>query len=436
MKPIALFIKTFPVLAFLFGVLNPIQAQKPVTLTLDSCYKYAEINYPLVKQRGLIEQTTQLTLSNLAKGYFPQLSINGQATYQSDVTQIQLNGTLPPQFNIEFPTIEKDQYKIYGEIVQPLTDIANIRTSQQVTKANQLLEEQKIEVEMHKVRERINQIFLGIKLLDEQLILNDLLQKDIQTGIEKMKKWVENGIAMKSNLSQLEAELLKVQQYQMEIETARQTYFSILSQFIGIPLDNTTTLNYEEPDSSWIPKNQPNQRPELTLFDYQKQLLSYQNRFLNIKTIPRFSLFLQSGYGRPALNMLSPDFDFYYIGGVRLQWNLATFYSLSKEKKLIQIQKSAVDIQKELFVFNTNLILIQQQNEIVKYQKLLENDQKIIQLRENIKKNAQTQLAEGTISATDYLNFINAEEKAKQDLVLHKMQMIIAIYQYNSTIGK
>jgi len=286
------------------------------------------------------------------------------------------------------------------------------------------------------VRERINQIFLGIKLLDEQLILNDLLQKDIQTGIEKMKKWVENGIAMKSNLSQLEAELLKVQQYQMEIETARQTYFSILSQFIGIPIDNTTTLSYEEPDSSWIPKNQPNQRPELTLFDYQKQLLSYQNRFLNIKTIPRFSLFLQSGYGRPALNMLSPDFDFYYIGGVRLQWNLATFYSLSKEKKLIQIQKSAVDIQKELFVFNTNLILIQQQNEIVKYQKLLENDQKIIQLRENIKKNAQTQLAEGTISATDYLNFVNAEEKAKQDMVLHKMQMIIAIYQFNSTIGK
>lgn len=436
MKPIALFIKTFPVLAFLFGVLNPIQAQKPVTLTLDSCYKYAEINYPLVKQRGLIEQTTQLTLSNLAKGYFPQLSINGQATYQSDVTQIQLNGTLPPQFNIEFPTIEKDQYKIYGEIVQPLTDIANIRTSQQVTKANQLLEEQKIEVEMHKVRERINQIFLGIKLLDEQLILNDLLQKDIQTGIEKMKKWVDNGIAMKSNVSQLEAELLKVQQYQIEIETARENYLSILSQFIGIPLNDQTQFSFNEPASNWIPENQTNQRPELQLFDYQKQVLGYQNQFLNIKTIPRFSLFLQTGYGRPALNMLSPDFDFYYIGGIRLQWNLASFYSLSKERKLIRIQKSSIDIQRELFDFNTNLQLTQQQNEVRKYQKMIENDEKIIKLRESIKKNAQIQLSEGTISATDYLNFVNAEEKAKQDMVLHKMQMIIAIYQFNSTIGK
>lgn len=436
MKSLTLFLKTVSILAFLFWIFNPVQAQKPTTLTLDSCYKYAEINYPLVKQRNLIEQTTQLTLSNLAKGYYPQLSIGGQATYQSDVTQIQLNGTLPPQFNIEFPTIEKDQYKIYGEIVQPLTDLANIRTSQQVTKANQLIEEQKIEVEMHKVRERINQIFLGIKLLDEQLILNDLLQKDLQTGMDKMKKWVDNGIALKSNITQLEAELLKVQQYQIEIETARETYLTILSQFIGIPLDNQTSLSLVEPEINWVPGNQNNQRPELALFDYQKQVLGYQNRFLNIKTIPRFSLFIQSGYGRPALNMLSPDLDFYYIGGVRLQWNLTSFYSLSKERKLIQIQKSTIDIQRELFDFNSNLQLTQQQNEVRKYQKMIENDRKIILLRENIKKNAQIQLSEGTISATDYLNFVNAEERAKQDLVLHKMQMIIAIYQYNSTIGK
>ena len=436
MKSLTLFLKTVSILAFLFWIFNPVQAQKPTTLTLDSCYKYAEINYPLVKQRNLIEQTTQLTLSNLAKGYYPQLSIGGQATYQSDVTQIQLNGTLPPQFNIEFPTIEKDQYKIYGEIVQPLTDLANIRTSQQVTKANQIIEEQKIEVEMHKVRERINQIFLGIKLLDEQLILNDLLQKDIQTGIDKMKKWVDNGIALKSNIAQLEAELLKVQQYQIEIETTRETYLSILSQFIGIPLDHQTSLSLVESEINWLPGNQSNQRPELALFDYQKQVLGYQNRFLNIKTIPRFSLFIQSGYGRPALNMLSPDLDFYYIGGVRLQWNLTSFYSLSKERKLIQIQKSTIDIQRELFDFNSNLQLTQQQNEVRKYQKMIENDRKIILLRENIKKNAQIQLSEGTISATDYLNFVNAEERAKQDLVLHKMQMIIAIYQYNSTIGK
>lgn len=435
MKSLALFLKTVSILAFLFWIFNPVQAQKPTTLTLDSCYKYAEINYPLVKQRNLIEQTTQLTLSNLAKGYFPQLSIGGQATYQSDVTQIKLNGTLPPQFHIEFPSIEKDQYKIYGEIFQPLTDIANIRISQQVTKASQQIEEQKIEVEMHKIRERINQIFLGIKLLDEQLILNDLLQKDIQIGIDKMKKWVDNGIALKSNVAQLEAELLKVQQYQIEIETGRETYLSILSQFIGIPLDNQTSLSFVEPEVNWVPVNQTNQRPELDLFDFQKQVLVYQNRFLNMKTIPRFSLFLQSGYGRPALNMLSPEFDFYYIGGVRLQWNLSSFYSLSKERKLIQIQKNTIDIQRELFDFNTNLQLTQQQNEVRKYQKMIENDRKIILLRETIKKIAQSQLAEGSISTTDYLNFVNAEEKAKQDMILHKMQMIIAIYQYNSIIG-
>jgi outer membrane protein TolC len=437
MKYLLLKFKKILVLLCFSAILNPVTAQKPQQLLLDSCYVYAEQNYPLVKQKGLIEKTTQYTLSNISKGYFPQFSIAGQATYQSDVTQIQLNGTLPPQLNIEFPTIDKDQYKIYGEIVQPLTDLANVRTSQKLTKASGILEEQKIEVELYKIRERINQLFLGIELLNEQLVLNDLLQKDIQTGIEKMNTFVQNGLALRTQVDQLEAELWKTKQYRLEIETARKGYLQLLSEFIGIPLQDPIELIYHDFESGWNNNSAQNcQRPELLVFDYQKNVIQYQNQFLNIKSIPRVSLFFQSGYGKPALNMLSPDFDFYYIGGVRLQWNLSSFYTISKEKKLINLQKNSVDVQKELFLFNNNLQLIQQQNEIAKYQKMLDNDLKIIALREKIKKNALIQLAEGTISANDYLIFINAEEKAKQDYLLHKMQMSIAIYQYQSIIGK
>jgi outer membrane protein TolC len=437
MKYPLLHVKRFLILLSVTTILNPLIAQKPQQLYLDSCYIYAKQNYPLVKQKGLIEKTTQYTLSNISKGYFPQLSIGGQATYQSDVTQIQLNGTLPPQLNIEFPTIDKDQYKIYGEVVQPLTDLATVRTSQKVAQATGVLEEQKIEVELYKINERINQLFLGIQLLNEQLVLNDLLQKDIQTGIDKMSTFVKNGLALRTNIDQLEAELWKTKQYRLEIETARKVYIQLLSEFIGIPLQDPLELVYNNFESGWSAGTTQNcQRPELLVFDYQKNVMQYQNQFLNIKSIPRISLFLQSGYGKPALNMLNPNFDFYYIGGVRLQWNLSTFYSISKEKKLVQLQKNSVDVQKELFLFNNNMQLIQQQNEIEKYQKMLENDQKIIALREKIKKNAQIQLTEGTITANDYLNFINAEEKAKQDYLLHKMQMTIAIYQYQSTIGK
>lgn len=423
-------------LLFLLALIpnSGVLAQNGEQLLLDSCIVYATQHYPLVKQVGLIEQTTQFTLSNLSKGYFPQISINGQASYQSDVTQIQLNGTLPPQLNIEFPTMAKDQYKIYGEIVQPLTDFATIYNSKKIVDAGAEVEKQKIEVEMHKIREKIIQIFLGIKLLDEQLLLNDLLQKDIRTGIEKTEKWVQNGVALRSNVDLLKAELLKAQQFRLEIESARKVYILMLSQFIG--KDITDQVQLETPYSPLLQENNQNERPELFLFDLQKNLINKQKELLTIKTIPRFSLFLQSGYGRPALNMLSPDFDFYYIGGVRLQWNLSSFYTYGKEQKIFNLQQNSVDVQRNIFLFNNNLQLIQQQKEIEKYQKMIQNDQQIIKLRENVKISAQNQLAEGTISSTDYITFITAEERAKQDLVLHQMQLLIAIYQYNSILGK
>lgn len=414
--------------------ISGIFAQNGDKVLLDSCIVYAMQNYPLVKQIGLIDKTTHYTLSNLSKGYYPQISINGQATYQSDVTQIQMNGSLPPQLNIDFPTMEKDQYKIYGEIVQPLTDFATIYNTKKIVNAGADVEKQKIEVELHKIREKVIQIFLGIKLLDEQLSLNDLLQKDIITGIEKTEKWVQNGVALRSNVDLLKAELIKSQQFRLEIESAKKAYIQMLSQFIGKELSDQVEL--ETPNSPVFQENLQNLRPELLLFDLQKNLINKQKDLLTIKTIPRFTLFLQSGYGRPALNMLSPDFDFYYIGGVRLQWNLSTFYTYNKEQKIYNLQQNSVDVQRNIFLFNNNLQLLQQQKEIEKYQKMVQNDREIIKLRENVKISAQNQLAEGTISSTDYITFITAEERAKQDLVLHQMQLLIAKYQYNSILGK
>lgn len=418
------------------GILFSTQAnaQSNNRLTLDSCLYYAGIHFPLVKQIGLIEQSSQYTISNISKGYFPQVSIGGQASYQSDVTQVQINGTLPPQLNIEFPTMEKDQYRIYGEIMQPLTDLANVHTAQKIARTGANMEEQKIEVEMHKIREKVIQIFLGIKLLDEQLALNNLLQKDLLTAIDKTGKLVQGGLALRSNIDLLRAELLKAQQYKIEIETARKTYTMMLSQFTGKEIGDQ--VEFILPDLPGFNSAKANERPELQLFEYQKNLVNQQKELLNIKTIPRFSLFVQSGYGRPSLNMFSPDFEFYYIGGVRLNWNLSSFYTFRKEKKILNIQQSTIDVQKELFLFNTNLQLTQQEKEIEKFQKMIQNDLEIIKLRVNIKNNAEIQLLEGTISATDYITFITAEEKAKQDLAIHKMQYLIAIHQYNSTQGK
>lgn len=176
-------------------------------------------------------------------------------------------------------------------------------------------------------------------------------------------------------------------------------------------------------------------RPELQMFDTQKQVSDIQGNIVNARNLPRFSLFMQSGMGRPALNMLSNDLDFFYIGGLRLNWSLSNFYTSRKDKEILGFNKNAIDVQKETFLFNTNLAVNQQFNEVAKIEALIHTDSEIIALRENIKTTAQSQLSNGVITANDYVSFVNAEDQARQNLLLHQTQLLMVLYNNKTTTG-
>jgi outer membrane protein TolC len=407
-------------------------AQTPAGLSIDSCYAKARRNFPMVKQFGLIEKTKNYSLDNVSKGYLPQVNIGGQATYQSDVTQPTLSSSLPGGGSAPlFETISKDQYKIYGEVVQPITDLFTLNNQKDLVEKNAEIETQKLEVELYKLRERIDQVFFGILLIDQQIAQAELMKKDIQTGIDKTNAAIANGISLKSNLYLLQAEMLKADQRTTELTAARKSYADVLSLFIAEPVSESTVI--EKPAmpgfSSVIT------RPELQLFDTQKQISDIQGNIVNSRNLPRFSLFLQSGVGRPALNMLSNDFDFYYMGGLRLNWSLSSFYTSRKEKEILGFNQSSMDVQKETFLFNTNLAVKQQFNEVAKIESLIKTDAEIIELRENIKTTAQSQLANGVISANDYVTFVNAEDQARQNLLLHQTQLLMVLYNNKTTTG-
>src|SRR5690554_6094668 len=334
-------------------------------LNLERCYELAESNYPLVRQYALIEKTREHTIVNASKGYLPKLNIGGQASYQSDVTQIPIS--LP---NLDIPILAKDQYKLYGEVSQPITDLFTVRHQKELIHTNMTVEEQKIEVELYKLKERINQLYFGIMLIDAQIVQAEILKKDIRSGINKNGAAIANGIALKRSADVLEAELIKANQRTIELKATRKGYADMLSLFIDQTIDEQTVLE-KPPTGSLISEIN---RPELRLFDTQKKTFEAQDKLINAKTLPRFSLFIQGGYGRPALNMLDDDFNLYYLGGLRLNWNLSSFYTYRREKQLLSLSQRALDVQKETFLFNTNLTLRQQTTEIIKLEELIETD--------------------------------------------------------------
>lgn len=395
-------------------------------LTIDSCYSMAKKNYPMIKQMALIEKTKEYSIANAAKGYLPQLHFAGQATYQSEVTQLPIS--LP---GVAIQQLSKDQYRIYGEISQSLTDPILIKQQKEFIRAHSAAEQEKLEVEFYKLKERINQVYFGVLLIDAQLEQSNLLKKDIETGIKKTNAAIANGTGLKSNADMLSAELLKVEQRTTELKATRKGFTDMLSLFINQSLTEKDMLQTPE-----IQTVSPSiHRPELKLFDVQKKSFDAQNKILLAKNLPKLSLFFQGGYGRPTLNVLNNEFGTYYIGGARFSWNVTGFYTYKKEKQMQEINQHVIDVQKEVFLFNTNMVLKQQNSELTKLSELMVSDSQIITLREKIKNTANAQLENGTITSLDYLHTLNAEDQAKQNLALHKIQFLLAQYTYQTTSG-
>ncbi len=417
----------FPLLvASVFAI--PAQAQQANDLTLEQAYRDARKNIPLIKQHDLISRTKEYTIANAAKGYLPQFSVGGQATYQSAVT------SFPFKLNISgftMPDYSKDQYKLYGQIDQTIYDGGLIHNQKEMAAASEMVQQQNIEVQLYSVYDRVNQLYFGALLIEEQLKLNDLLQKDIKSGLDKTTAQLANGTAFRSSADELKAQLMQAQQARIELSASHRAFTNMLLAFTGRQIVGALDLHHPET----LPAGDCIHRPELTFYDYQKLTLNLQEQLLRDQLRPKFSFFAQGGYGRPGLNMLSNDFSWFYTGGIRLNWNLGSLYNYHDQKELIAISKAGIDVQKETFLFNTDLTRRQQQSDLDKYRELISSDQEIINLRESVKKSAEAQLNNGVLSAHDYLMRVDAEDQARQNKVLHQIQLEQATYNYQVTLG-
>jgi outer membrane protein TolC len=402
------------------------QGQDIHRLTLEEAQQKAQKNYPLSRQRPILKETENLLLQNLDKNYFPQLVFNGQATNQSDVTKV--NVPLPG-FKIDPPDV--NQYKLYTDLSQVIYDGGTTRQQKKLQQLNTIVEEQKLDVELYRLRERVNQLFLSVILLQEQERAIGILKKDILSVIDKTAAQVQNGVALRSHLDVLMAESLKTDQRLVELQSAREGLVKALAILQGEQIENSTL--FVHPASPPVPGEI--NRPELGLFRQQSLLVNQQKEFIKTKKLPKLYLFGQAGYARPGLNLLKNEATFYYIGGIRINWNMNSLYTYKNEKRLADLNNDLVNIQKETFLLNTQTQLTQQQAEMQKLEKLIQSDREIIGLRERIVTSAKAQLDNNVITSHDFIREVNAADQARQALILHELQLLQARINYQTTAG-
>jgi len=418
-------IKKYILLGILFFIFI-LSGEAQNVLTLDSCYALAQQNYPLIKQLGLDRRLEQVSLDNIKKGYWPQVNLNAQAGWQSDVTTIPVN--IP---NIKIPIPPQDQYKAYLDINQLLWDGGQIKLQAQQKSLETKIEAEKINTQLYSLREKINQLFFGILLVQEQLKINALSYAELLIAENKINSAIKNGTMLRSNGDNIRAELLRVEQQKIEQTGNRSGMLSTLSWLLGTELDTATVL--VTPLLTMPYKTIS--RPELAQFEAQIKAIQLRNKLIQIRNLPRINLFVQTGYGRPALNMFSNSFDPYFIGGLRISVPLTNWYNNKNDHELIQLNTQSVDLQKEIFLYNLQLSQKQLFTDIDKYKQLIEKDIEIVALRQNTLTAAQSQLDHGVITIGEFLQEMDKIELARQQKTLHEIQLIQTIYNQKYLTG-
>ena len=398
------------------------------TITLDRCLQQAELQFPLLKQKDLYGKIANYNQENIKTNFLPQTNLNGQVSWQSDVTKVPIN--IP---NIKIPSPNSDMYKLTLDVNQLIFDAGSTKRQEELEKINLDLNRQGVDVEIYKLRDRVSQIFFGILLLKENEEALKVTRGDIESREKKIESQVNHGAMLASNLTVLQVEVLKIEQALAELKYSQESLIQSLFELTGI---NMTTLSVFLLPENNIDGATDVKRPELKLFELQKDRLSGMDKLTETKTKPRLLGFGTLGYGRPGLNMLSNDFKGYAMLGAKVSWNVWNWNQTNNERQVYGVQKSIIETQKESFNQNLKIALQNNRSEISKYQSLIETDNRIIQLRNEIMLASASQLDNGVITSSEYLTEVNAELQARLNLKTHQIKLSQARINYLITLGQ
>ena len=396
--------------------------------TLQQCYRLALQNHPLSAQNALLEQSSLLQQKIWDENNLPQLNLNGQATYQSAVTELPIK--IP---GITLPEISRDQFKVTLDASQVIYGGGSINNQKLIEQNNLAISKQGTESDLYKLRERVNLLYFNILLTNYTLDILKINKEELEARLKKIESGVLNGAVLPVNATVLKAEIIKVEQKRIETASQKSSLIALLGVLTGSTIPDNAT--FTEPDILIDPDHYSNLRPEFKLFDLQQLKVDAMKNLTLTRKNPRVYAFGNLGYGRPGLNMFKEEADLFYIVGAKVSWNFWNWHQTSQEVQILDLNKEMLENQKKSFDLNTRASIQQYLSDISKTSDLLKTDEAIIDLRVEITANASSQLENGVLTATEYLTEYNAEIQARLSKSLHQVQLMQAKAGYQAATG-
>ena len=406
--------------------------------TLNGIQQLARANYPAIRQFELIDKIADFSLADASSAWAPQISLSGQATYQSDVVSFPESMTdVFSMLGVDISGLHKDQYKLALNIEQILWDGGYTKSRKEAVLAEKEVSSKSLEVELYALVDKVNQLYFGILVLDEQLRLNDLTAGILEDNRKIIQSYIDNGLAGPSDLAKVEAVLIANSQQRTRICSSRKAYIQVLSVMTGRELSEEDT--FVRPEPVLYSDSPQSNRPELRLYDAMALSIEADRTAVKSTLMPRFSLFAQGLYGYPGLNMFEDMMEYrwrpnFYVG-VRFQWNISAFYTKRNTERRLDASVRQVELQRETFLYGKRIEQVRLNADIEQMREILEDDDRLINIRTSIREASESQLQNGTLLISDLLKDINDEHKARIDKSIHELEYLKKLYEMKYTLN-
>lgn len=420
-------------LALLIAAALPLRAE----ITLDYCLQKARDNYPLIKKYALVEQTADLTLSDINRSWLPRVGVYAQATVQNVVPAFPdaLQGMID-KMGQEVRGIGKLQYKAGVDISQTIWEGGSSAARRRIAEAGRAESQAALDVQLYAVREKVESLYFGILLLNEQIARTEATVRLLEANHARLTAMVTNGTALPSDADIVEAQLLTTSQQLTEARSAAGSYLALLSMYVGESLDGQTLARPE----AVVPEGPASDRPELRLFDARLNANSARERSVKASLMPVVGFFAQASYGYPGLNyfesMLNRNLSFNILAGLRISWNIDSFYTRRNSLRRISVNAADIEADRDLFLFNSSLQARSQYESIASLRKVIADDERIVALRRSVREASESQLSNGVVNSTALLDKITDELHAQLSSSYHEIQLLQTIYQLKYTLNR
>lgn len=406
-------------------------------VTLDYCLKRAEENYPEIKKYGLLESTSELSLEEINRGWWPRLGLSAQANLQNIVPAFpDILQNMLAQNGFELKGMGKLQYKVAAELNQTIWDGGASKAQRAIERASLAESKAALDVELYAIRSQVENIYFGILLIQEQMKQTESTIELLSSNLQKLESMVRNGTAMQSDADMIEAQCLTLNQSIAEARNAMKGYRDVLSVYIGEELGEQTLICPE----AEIPQSAESERPELKLFDKRIENNMAHMKAIDTSVMPHIGFFTQAYYGYPGYNyfesMTNRKLSFNIMAGVRLSWNVESLYTKDSKRRKLMLSSDMITADKEKFLFNSRIRSARENSEIEAIRDVIKEDSRIVELRQSVRRSAESQLHNGIIDATALLSKINDENQAKLNSAYHNIQLIQNIYKLKNTLNQ